>query len=244
MNAYQTLDYSINDSVATIQLLHQHSTMKMVRELTAVCDHLEDHSSCQVVVFKGANGCFSKGIDFAEFRPDAPMDIHGFNKWEKMCRRIETLPKATIALLEGEVIGGGVQLALCTDVRIATPGATLSLPEVSLGFLPGMAVFRLAKYIGLGRAKQIILRGLPITAAQGHSLGLVDSLCEQDALDEQLASLISEFLPLNPIAHQLARRLLNESFEDSFENAIGHFLAAQQRAVSQPAFNQTIRKQS
>ena len=107
-----------------------------------------------------------------------------------------------------------------------------------------MAVFRLAKYVGLGRAKQIILRGLPVTAGQAHRIGLVDSLCDEEVLDEQLSSLINEFVPLNPIAHQLARRLLNESFEDSFENAIGHFLAAQQRAVSQPAFNSTIRKQS
>ena len=74
--------------------------MKMVRELTQVCNHLEDENSASFVILRGINGTFNKGIDFQESRPDQPMDIHGFNKWEKICVRFERLPKVTIAILE------------------------------------------------------------------------------------------------------------------------------------------------
>ena len=225
----QTIRYTTEGDVATIALLEDRSTMKMVKELTQVCNHLEDENPCSVVVFRGSNGTFNKGINFAEFRPDSPMDIHGFNKWEKMCVRIERLPKITISILEGDVIGGGFQLALLTDFRIATSDVRLQFPEVKIGFLPGMGVFRLAKYIGLGHAKRLILQSKSIDAEEAHQLGLVDLI--SDDLNNALGATLARFSPVNPTAVQLARRLLNESFHDSFEDVLGHFLAAQHRAI-------------
>lgn len=238
----QTMSYTTTGDVSTITLLQDQSDMRMVKELTQVCDHLEDENDCKAVVFRGSNGNFNKGINFAEFRANGPMDIHGFNKWEKMCARIERLPKITISALEGEVIGGGFQLALVTDFRIAHPDASFQLPEVKLGFLPGMSVFRLAKYIGLGRAKKLILQSEVINAQQAYNLGVVDVI--SDVIDNAISAAIMRFQPINPITIQLARRLLNESFHDSFEDAIGHFLAAQHRAISQNTFSKTIDKQN
>ncbi|RME21018.1 MAG: enoyl-CoA hydratase/isomerase family protein, partial [Deltaproteobacteria bacterium] len=215
--------------------------MRLVRELTAVCDHLEDHSRTKVVVLRGTGGTFCAGIDFAEFRRDAPIDIHGFSRWEKVCVRMERLDKVTITVLEGAVVGGGVQLALVTDARIMTPGATLQLPEVHQGFLPGMATWRLAKFVGLGHARRIIMRCPVIDADEALRLGLVD---EVDAdLDGCLSRVIDSFGPTHVVAVTLARRLLNESFEFSYEDAVGHFLAAQHRAVSQTAFLKTLEQE-
>ena len=98
---YETIQFEEQEDIARITLLRERINMRMVRELTQVCDHLEDTSECKVVVIQGNNGHFSYGIDFEEFRPDQPMDIHGFNKWEKLCVRIERLPKVTIAAMEG-----------------------------------------------------------------------------------------------------------------------------------------------
>jgi len=235
-----TLNYTTEGDIATITLLEQRSTMKMVKELTLVCNHLEDENPCTIVVFRGSDGHFNRGINFSEFRPDTPMDIHGFNKWEKMCVRIERLNKITISALEGDVIGGGMQLALCTDMRIAHPEARFALPEVQLGFLPGMALFRLAKYIGLGHAKRIVLQSAELSAYIAFELGIVDTI--SDDIDSAISEAIEKFKPINPITIQLARRLLNESFHDSFEDAIGHFLAAQQRAISQNTFHSTLKK--
>jgi len=233
-----TLRYEEQGAVATVTLLRDSIDMKQVRELTAVCDHLEDHSETRIVVFRGQGGRFSRGIDFQDFRPGAPVDIHGFNKWEKLCVRVERLQKATICLLEGAVVGGGVQLALVTDARIMAADATLQLNEVHQGFLPGMATWRLARHVGLGRAKRLVLRCPVVSAAQALEMGLVDEVAAN--LDFGLAQVVESFGPTHVVAVTLARRLLNESTEFSFEEALGHFLAAQQRAISQPAFLRTL----
>ena len=238
-DSLETIRYSEAGDVATVQLLRERINMRMVRELTAVCDHLEDESSCRVVVIRGRAGHFSTGIDFEEFRPDTPMDIHGFNKWEKCCVRIERLPKITIAAMEGAVVGGGMQLALVCDARLATPDVVMQLNEVRLGFLPGMATFRLAKYIGLGRAKRLIMQCPELPADEAHALGLLDEIATD--IDTAIASTIEAFQPIHPVTLELARRLLNESFATDFENAIGNFLAAQHRAITQTAFLKTLK---
>ena len=240
MRRFETLDYTESGEVAQITLSRSRTDMRMVRELTAVCDHLEDDSACKVAVFRGANGIFSEGIDFEDFRPDTPMDIHGFNKWEKLCVRIERLPKVTVAALDGVARGGGVQLALVCDARIATPRTTLQLNEVHKGFLPGMATFRLAKYVGLGNAKRLIMQCPVVDADEAAALGILDEVC--DDLDAGVNAIIAAFGPMHTVSVALARRLLNESFATPFENAIGNFLAAQHRAISQSAFLDTLDK--
>jgi len=237
---YETLRYEEAGDVATITLKREQINMRMVRELTQVCDHLEDTSSCTVAVFQSDGKDFSRGIDLKEFRPDSPMDIHGFNKWEKMCVRIERLPKITIAALNGAVVGGGLQLALVCDARLATSSTTLQCNEVRQGFLPGMATFRLAKYVGLGHAKRLIMQCAAIDAQEACTLGLVDRVDEN--LDVILAETIANFQPVHPVAIEFARRLLNESFATTFEDAIGNFLAAQHRTITQTAFLQTLKQ--
>ena len=240
MNGLENLQFDESGVIARVTLLRPRINMAMVHELGRVCDHLEDTSAAKVVVFQGHEGRFSKGIDFAEFRPDEPMDIHGFNKWEKICVRIERLPKATVALLDGDCMGGGAQLALVTDARIATPKVAIQFNEVHLGFLPGMATFRLAKYIGLGHAKRLIMQCPIVGSEEALALGLVDTVSTD--LETALGALVDHFGPIHPDAVVLARRLLNESFSTDFENAIGNFLAAQHRAVHQTPFLATVRK--
>ncbi|MCB9780888.1 MAG: enoyl-CoA hydratase/isomerase family protein [Alphaproteobacteria bacterium] len=239
MNA-ETVRYEERGEVAHVTLLRDRIDMQLVRELTAVCNHLEDDSATKVVVFRGAGGVFCRGIDYADFKPDQPVDIHGFGKWEKMCVRIERLRKVTVSVLEGAVVGGGVQLALVTDARVMAPDATLQLDEVHHGFLPGMATYRLAKYVGLGHAKRLVMRCPVVTADEALRLGLVDRVTAD--VDAATDAVIAEFGPTHVVAVTLARRLLNESYEFSYEDAIGHFLAAQHRSISQTAFLETLRK--
>jgi enoyl-CoA hydratase len=235
----ETLRYEEQGELGTITLLEPFIRMAMVRDLTRICDYLEDESPVKVVVLQGDGDCFSKGIDFGDFKPNEPMDIHGFNKWEKICTRLETLPKATICAMDGEVRGGGVHLALVCDARVATSRTTLQLDEVSLGFLPGMATFRLAKYVGLGHAKRLILQSQQIDAATAASLGIVDTV------GDNLAALVQGardgFGPTHLVAVELGRRLLNECYSTQLEDALGNFLAAQHRAVLQNAFLDTLK---
>ena len=240
---YETLVFEEHGDVATLTLHRapgNRINVRMIKELTAVCDHLEDKSTVKVVVLRGSGGVFSEGVDFSEFQPDQPLDIHGFNKWEKICTRLERLPKGTVALVDGPAVGGGFQLALVCDLRIATSKAIFQLPEVHMGFLPGMATFRLAKYVGLGHAKRMMVTAEEVGAERALELGIIDRV-EED-LDAGLVWALEALGPQHSVAIELTRRLLNESFAATAENAIGHFLAAQHRAITQTAFLETLKK--
>ncbi|MBK7757846.1 MAG: enoyl-CoA hydratase/isomerase family protein [Deltaproteobacteria bacterium] len=241
MNDLRTLRYDEKDGVATVTLSRpggNRINVQMVKELTAVCDHLEDASQARVVVFRGDGGVFSEGMDFGDWNPREALDIHGFNRWEKCCTRLERLPKATIALVDGPAVGGGFQIALVCDLRVGTTRATFQLPEVQLGFLPGMGTFRLAKYVGLGHAKRIALTSPVISAQEAGFMGILDAV--NDDLDAAQAEMIAALGPNHSVAIELTRRLLNESYSTSYENALGHFLAAQHRAITQTAFLDTL----
>ncbi len=249
MKTLQTLRYeerALHDKLVAFVTLSRPDCgnridVRMVKELAAICDHLEDESEADVVVFRADGDDFCQGMDFEAFVPGQPIDIHGFNKWEKIAVRLERLPKVTVALVDGLAVGGGFQLALVADQRIATSRARFQLPEVHMGFLPGMATFRLAKYVGLGHAKRIMLCAEWIGADRALELGLIDRV--SDDLDAALGETIQAFGPIHNVAVQLCRRLLNESFATEFENAIGHFLAAQHRAVTQTAFLETLKRE-
>ncbi|GDX83507.1 enoyl-CoA hydratase [Deltaproteobacteria bacterium] len=233
---YETLSFEDGSDVATLSLKRARINVRQIRELEAVCDHLEDRSTARVLVLRGQ----SLGIDFTDFDPKEALDIHGFNKWEKLVSRFERLPKVTIAAVDGPAAGGGFQLVLACDLRVATPAARFSLPEVKLGFLPGMAVFRLAKYVGLGHAKRLVLTGAELGADEALRLGVVDDVGEIDVV---IARALAALGPMHAVAGTLARRLLLESFHTEPEDAIGNFLAAQHRAISQAAFLDTLAKE-
>ena len=240
----ETMRFHEEGDVATITLARPSAgnriNVQFLKEFQRGCYHLEDASAAKVVVLRGEGDDFCRGMDFKEFRADKPIDIHGFNKWEKMVVLLERLPKVTVAALHGRVEGGGAQLALVCDQRIATPDTVICFPEVQMGFLPGMAAFRLAKYVGLGRAKRLLLTARELSAQEACDLSLVDEVV--DGLDVGIASTIASFGPIHTVAVEMARRLLNESFHDDYENAIGHFLAAQHRCVSHSDFLDSLRK--
>lgn len=244
MKAYETLKVVQHGDVVTVQLCRPEVknaiNMRMVYDLMDVVDVVSEASDICVVVFRGSNGCFSAGIDLRDFSLDKPPDIYGLQKWENMCRQIERLNKFTVAAVEGECIGGGVQLVLLCDARIAEKKAVFQLNEVKLGFLPGMAVFRLAKYVGLGRAKNMILTGRRLKADEALHWGLLDAVSEAVDFDTCLDTMIRRLLPFHPDALELSRRLMNEAYAVEYEDFIGRFLAAQHRAINSDAFRQLI----
>lgn len=234
---YETLGYEENGDIVTVTIKRKRINVKQIRELERVCDHLEDVSTAKVVVFRG----HSEGIDFDDFDPREALDIHGFNKWEKLVGRIEKLPKITVGLIDGPCVGGGFQLFLVLDQRIAMHKAGFSLPEVRQGFLPGMSVFRLAKYVGLGHAKRIIMTGHGLNVTEALQLGVIDVV--DDNLDHALSVTLGHFGTMHTVAFTLARRLLNESYGTDYEDALGNFLAAQHRCINQTGFLDTLKKE-
>jgi enoyl-CoA hydratase/carnithine racemase len=245
MRDFETIGYEEQGGVATITLKRpgqgNRIDVQMIQDLGEVCDHVEDVSDARVVVLRGSGGVFCEGVDFRDFHPDKPIDIHGFNKWEKLLVRLERLPKVSVAIVDGPAIGGGFQLALVADQRIATPAAIFQLPEVHMGFLPGMATWRLARNLGVARARRLMLCNERIGPEEALALAIVDRVSSEP--DRALEETIASFGPIHSVAIQLCRRLMNESFETDFEDFLGRFLAAQHRAVTQTAFLETLKKE-
>lgn len=153
---------------------------EVVAELARQIDVLEPKGDVRTVVLAGTNGIFSGGADIRGFgKPPAPgptlRDAIG---------AIERSSKAYVAVLEGNALGGGLELAMACDYRVARAGTRLGQPEIKIGLLPGAGgTQRLPRLVGLDAALQMIVSGDPITAERALELGLVDRLIEGDSLE-------------------------------------------------------------
>ncbi len=242
--SYNTLKTKQEGLVFTVQFNRPETSnainMEMVNELLEVTKIVYDSTDISVLVFKGLSDAFCTGIDLCDFTPEKQPDIYGFQKWEKICALLNRIDKLTISAIQGECLGGGFDILLASDIRIAEQKAHFQLEEVKLGFLPGMTTFWLAKFIGLGRAKKLILSGKPLSAERAFEYGLIDEICDIQEIDQTIAKWIKDSEPFRPVSLQLARRLLNESFSESYDNFIGHYLAAQDKALHSEDFNHLI----
>jgi enoyl-CoA hydratase/carnithine racemase len=241
---FTTLAVEDRGVVCEVTLTRDRINVAMVRELDELCAWLDDECASSVVVFRGTTSRFTRGIDLGDFSLQRPPDIHGFGKWERALSAIERLKKVTVAAIEGECRGGGVQLALACDARIASSSAVFAVDEVKNGFLPGMATWRLAKYLGMGRARWLILTGQEMTADQALAAGLLGAVCNPGEVEGVIERTVMAFLPVNGTVVALARRLLLEGYAKSHEDFLGDFLAAQHRAISGESFMRRVQEEA
>ena len=139
---------------------------------------------------------FSTGIDLKDLAA-GDLDQSYFDIWDRALRVFETMDKLVLCLIHGYALGGGLQLALASDIRVCTPSAKLGLPAIKEGLIPGLGTFRLARYIGLGRAKQLIIRGNMIDGAEAERIGLVDHLVGEDTYESEFAVWVEEYAKTN-----------------------------------------------
>src|SRR5205823_11962722 len=126
----------------------------------------------------------------------------------------ERCPKPVIAKLRGYCLGVGLELALACDFRVATEDVQLGLPEVGLGMIPGSGgTQRLARLVGLGRAKDVVMRRRRIGAAEALAWGLVSEVVPPDELDAAVDRVIADLAELPPLALRMANRLLNQVYD-------------------------------
>jgi 2-oxoglutaroyl-CoA hydrolase len=162
-------------------------------------------------VLTGAGGTFTAGGDIAGFLEASPEELA---RLADNVAAPERCPKPVIAKLQGYVFGVGLELALACDFRIAADDVQLALPEIKLGMIPGSGgTQRLARMIGLGRAKDMIMRGRRIAAAEALALGLLTDVVPVADLDAAVERLVDELLVLSPLALATAKRVLDQAYE-------------------------------
>jgi len=194
---------------------------EMIGELEQAVDDAAADSDVRVVVFTGEGKSFISGADISEMDSRGRAEIEEYGKnGSRIWRKIETLPKPTIAAVNGYCFGGGFELMLATDLRIANEKASFRFPEVSIGIVPGFnATVRLPRQIGMVRAKDLLLTGRRIFAAEALSMGIINrvvSLEEFGAAVDELANSVAD----NSLsAMALVKQSMTEGIEESFEKA-------------------------
>ncbi|MCY3832899.1 MAG: enoyl-CoA hydratase-related protein [Chloroflexi bacterium] len=186
---------------------------EMLAGLTDAVAAIETSRDIRVVLL-GATGerAFSVGADILAWTSLEPFDM--WRRWirdgHRLFDRIADLRQPVIATLNGYTLGGGLELALAADIRLAAETARLGAPEVSIAAIPGWgATHRLPALIGAGRAKQMIFSGQPISAAQAEAWGLVNEALPADELEARALELARQIAANAPIAVQLAKQAIN-----------------------------------
>lgn len=207
------LNASIDDGIGHLELNRPEVRNAINRELIdalhATLDTWREDDTLRAVIVSGAGGkAFAGGADIAELKERTHREaFFGLN--QALFQKLEDFPRPTIAAIDGFALGGGLELALSCDLRVASAGAKVGLPEVSLGLFPGAGgTWRLPRVIGLGRAKELIFTGRLVDADEAYALGIFERLVQSDAVAEakHLARQIAQH---SPLAVQVAKVSLN-----------------------------------
>ena len=230
----QTLLISIEGPVATVTLNRPEKlnalTLPMLSSLDEALLAIDADPDVRVVVIKGSGPkAFSAGADVVAWSSLAPLDM--WRTWtrtgHRVMERLESLRQPTIAALNGIAYGGGLELALACDLRIAADHAKLAAPEVGIATVPGWGMTtRLATIAGPARAKQMILTGIPIDAERAALWGLVSEVVPAADLDAATAELANRISAQAPVAVQVAKQLIDANRPRTSLEALGGGLTA------------------
>jgi 2-oxoglutaroyl-CoA hydrolase len=176
-------------------------------QLRHAIEELDADDGVRFLVLAGAGGTFTAGGDIAGFLEKSSWDV---SRLADNVAAPERCSKPVVAKLQGHVLGVGLELALACDFRIAADDVQLGFPEVTIGMIPGSGgTQRLARLVGLGRAKDIVMRGRRVEAAEALALGLVTEVVPASELDGAVDALLEELSRHSPLALAMAKRVLN-----------------------------------
>jgi 2-oxoglutaroyl-CoA hydrolase len=180
-------------------------------ELRAVFEEFDRDAEVRYVVLAGAGGSFTAGGDIPGFLERSAWQV---SRLAENVAAPERCTKPVVAVLQGHCFGVGLELALACDFRIAADDLQLAFPEVTIGMIPGSGgTQRLARLVGLGRAKDIVMRGRRVSAGEALALGLVTEVVPADELESAVGRLLDELARLSPLALAMAKRVLNLAYE-------------------------------
>jgi enoyl-CoA hydratase len=207
-------------------------SVEVTRQLDRALAELEGADEVRAVIVTGSGDrAFCVGSDVKEFESLRGRVGEGKLLLEKaVYRRLALLPSPTIAALNGNALGGGLELALCCDLRIADEHARLGLPEVRLGVMPGSGgTQRLPRIVGEARAKEMILTGEVIDAHRAEQIGLVNRVAPAGTALEVAREIAATIAERGPIAVREAKRAIDLAFDAPLDQGLAAELDASER---------------
>lgn len=234
------IDYEVSDAIAKVTINRPDKfnalTLDMYRELGDAFLAARDDDRVQVVVLTGAgNKAFCVGADLRESIPALSEDRFDISEWDDAHIKHSTLYKPVISAINGLCVGGGFEIMLATDIRVAASSAEFGLPEPGLGIVPaGGTMVRLVRQIAYAHAMEVLLTGDRISAAEAHRMGLINRLAEAEELQRTALNLAETIKRLSPTAVQNIKESVTQLRELSLQEAFREEARLGQRAFTSP----------
>lgn len=225
MNGEETL-FSKQGPIASITINREKAlnalNSDVMTRLEQIFSELEQDDQAVVVVITGAgNKAFVAGADLNEIKEAGDRRAELIRKGQKVFLKIRNSSKVVIAAVNGFALGGGCELALSCDIRIASENARFGFPEVKLGLMPGYGGTQLlSRLAGVGRAKYAIFSGELMTAAQAYEFGLVEKVVSIDSLEEEVKGLAKKISANGPFALKACKRAIHRGMELPLDEAL------------------------
>jgi enoyl-CoA hydratase len=193
-------------------------------EMLAYLDAIETDDAIGVVVITGSGEkSFIAGADIGEFEGRSPFDQREAMASPRVFDIMASFPKPVIAMINGFCLGGGCELAMSCDLRIASDNARFGQPEIKLGLIPGgRGTQRLPRLVGMGHAMRLILSGDMLPADEAKEIGLVEMVVPADALRETTLELAGKIAAMSPLTLSVAKQALRASEKLSIEEGISY----------------------
>lgn len=190
-----------------------------IRLADEVARHAAD-PAIRCLIVTGSDKVFASGADIGEMAENGPVEAMARNV-QKYWRAIGDCPKPLIAAIEGYALGGGLELALCTDIIVADEGAKLGLPEVKIGILPGGGgTQKLARLIGAKRAMLLLTTGRMFSAAEALAMGVISEVAPTGQALPRAIEIAREIAAMAPIAVQQIKEIVNAGLNAPLETAL------------------------
>jgi enoyl-CoA hydratase len=220
MTEYKNLTVETKGKVLVVTINRPRALNALNKETVAELQqlfsyHWTDDSINVVIITGSGDKAFVAGADIPELadldvRAGTDLSAHGLY----LMKTIQNFPKPVIAAINGFALGGGCELAMACDIRLASDKAKLGQPEVNLGIIPGYGgTQRLPRLVGRGKAMQLILTGDMISAEEARRIGLVDEVYSAEELMDKVMSLANSICSKAPIAVQLAKECINRGLD-------------------------------
>jgi enoyl-CoA hydratase len=224
---YDNISVAYEDSLAIITFARESAlnaiNSDVLAEMTTAVAEIELQDDILVVALTGAGDkAFVAGADILEMKAMDPIEAHAFGeRGANLAQSIETSPKPYIAAVNGFALGGGCEISLACDFIYAAEGARLGQPEVKLGIIPGFGgTQRLPRRVGVAKAKELILTGDMIDAAEALRIGLVDAVFPAAELMPAVRAVAARIAANGPLAVAAAKQLIHVGQSMSLESAI------------------------
>ena len=195
---------------------------QVLEELSKAIEKIEEDEDIYVLILTGKGRAFVAGADISEMKSMDIFESRSFaGKGLELFRKIELMEKPVIAAVNGFALGGGCELSMCCDIRIASEKAKFGQPEVGLGIIPGFAgTQRLSRLVGLGRAKELIYTADTIDAEEAYRIGLVNKVVPVDELMEEALNMAATIGSKGQVAVRFAKTAINRGVETDIETGM------------------------